>query len=1329
MARNKIDDFKVDYILRNKYKFSKEHEKLEMIKNGDYFKSSNFSKTKRGIFENLGFCIFNYFKSHYYLGHKAICQLGDIAEIELVYRPKEAVKFMIYKIRLLKSFGIFDISDANPSFNRMIFDLERLVIKINQKVDEEFNISVSEVMAKEFPADLLDFETYEQHQEEHRQLNKILKYLKQFLKVMIIQTLYEKFIMRKMEESEVNRFELIHKIEYNDTKKEISISTSNPSKLSPFSHFSWHTDFNIPVFKIRNRYGLNNERMPSNRLKFKCENLKEIPNSNNLNSFKNLLVSITTFNYDSTLREDTDYYFIDSILQIDQTEGEADLNPYLTHPDFKELRPANINWKNVALFDFQSGSIDSDIIFTKLIRKASQTNLYTYASRMKKRWKAFDPGNKVVDVYLTYKKVDNPPDSMHLDYEIGATMVIYNSLTVSFGWRELTGQFYITNSSFLDTKQINILNEFVSTIDFTYIEIKTLVQIFWTHYFCKEFCEQMQQYCLHTIKSDKLIFHFSVKKAKCVQIKRTKNDIWDIAQKSFNLSDNLTLKLKCNFYGNHLYVLLSPFDSMVSLPLFNPSSIIKADKTYNFITVEIPWDFLPQGDPRRPQFSPLPSKIEDVELKFIYGRLFDHEEAKLDESFNFINIENDLGLQPEETFATQTGDIHVIKKLVKELVVYYKRNDQIKSMQTLFSKVSNNIEISANNKRLVISNFNFDTSFSQMPPNESLNDFKPLKMFNDIFKPNKLEIRNECKTWIFNVTNERAIMLMNGLRERLNIKYFKNFLMDVDVSVVVDLVEHWIIITYERSTKYKGFIELARQVAKIFDILIGLDLMNKDRMMNYLKHYINGKTKEFLVFQIPLSKDCHLNPNLQAASFSVTYNEKNLIQQHKIDSQASTSLNVQISPNFSQSFLLWTLKKDISNIGSILTSLDNSIDTLVEFNEYILGRILYPSIIDGEDKYNVTFVTRTKDELTIYYRDFFALDILFPKEPKRKIFQFQIYDKAQSVFYSQTEDLAYNILPIPGFQRIIKRKIEEILHGKDFWNDSKYIDFRTSVNTDFHLALKIIFDYLACLYIIRKLQNNFQPLEMEDHINYEVFELNLNNEKSKFLNKLIIRIVFERMNQSKHVMIKGEPNTNEHSNINQLQDFLGADNKWSFLTFRLIPINEGGHEMNDKNSIRMKEVMRVYEEFFEKKVRHKFYCWKYVRGFIYIFTTPIFYSLKPYELLNIELRQAEGDDIVLIRKNDPKLQNLLDKRQLHSEILLQTLIDKKNDPNRPDVEFKIRLHDNKERDYYDVHIKTKNKFNEILIGDRESKFLIEDIFELMTMNLSDVKTHLEGNQN
>ena len=329
------------------------------------------------------------------------------------------------------------------------------------------------------------------------------------------------------------------------------------------------------------------------------------------------------------------------------------------------------------------------------------------------------------------------------------------------------------------------------------------------------------------------------------------------------------------------------------------------------------------------------------------------------------------------------------------------------------------MHITNDNKRLILQDVNFD----QSP------EFKVLHMFQNIFQCTKLEIRNECKTWIFNVTNEETIAIMQYLREWLNIHYFKNFLMEIDVSVVIDLDNRLIVITHERSTKYKAFIELARQVAKIFEILKFLDLQTNTKMLKYLKHYKNSKNKTFLVFQIPLSTDSHLNSNLSAVSFTVSFNEKNLQIPHKMDAQSSSSLNVQISPSFSQSFLLCTLRRDIANIGTILESLDNSADTLVEFNEYILGRILYPSIMDGEDKYNVTFVTRSRDEVTIYYRDYFALDIVFPSEPKSSVFHFLIHDKAQSCFYTDKDDMNSNIVPIPNFHEVLKIKI-----GKDYFH-------------------------------------------------------------------------------------------------------------------------------------------------------------------------------------------------------------------------------------------------------------------------------------------------------
>ena len=161
-------------------------------------------------------------------------------------------------------------------------------------------------------------------------------------------------------------------------------------------------------------------------------------------------------------------------------------------------------------------------------------------------------------------------------------------------------------------------------------------------------------------------------------------------------------------------------------------------------------------------------------------------------------------------------------------------------------------------------------------------------------------------------------------------------------------------------------------------------------------------------------------------------------------------------------------------------------------------------------------------------------------------------------------------------------------------------------------------------------------------------------------------------------------------------------------------------------------IKRVFEEFFEKKVRHKFYWWKYIRGFIYIFTTPIYNYLKPYELLNIEMRQAEGVPSKLIKSND-ELQQILDKSRLHMEVLLQTLTVKKNDLYKSDVEFIIRLHDKEAKDYVDVTITSKNKFSEIYIGnDKKVRFKylmkatlnpISDLFRLMSKSLEEVRKY------
>ena len=126
------------------------------------------------------------------------------------------------------------------------------------------------------------------------------------------------------------------------------------------------------------------------------------------------------------------------------------------------------------------------------------------------------------------------------------------------------------------------------------------------------------------------------------------------------------------------------------------------------------------------------------------------------------------------------------------------------------------------------------------PRFEINNDFKILQGFQSIFRCTKIEIRNEFKTWIFNITDEETIMIMQYLKDNLGLDHFKNFLMEIDVSVIINLEHKYIAITNERPTKYKVFIEIARQVAKIFEIIKFLEIQNVQKF-RYLNHYKTSK--------------------------------------------------------------------------------------------------------------------------------------------------------------------------------------------------------------------------------------------------------------------------------------------------------------------------------------------------------------------------------------------------------------------------------------------------------------------------------------------------------
>jgi hypothetical protein len=65
-------------------------------------------------------------------------------------------------------------------------------------------------------------------------------------------------------------------------------------------------------------------------------------------------------------------------------------------------------------------------------------------------------------------------------------------------------------------------------------------------------------------------------------------------------------------------------------------------------------------------------------MRFICGRITDQEDAELDETSSLISPEADLKLNPDEVLSLDEGQDPLINRIAKELVIYYKRNDQLK---------------------------------------------------------------------------------------------------------------------------------------------------------------------------------------------------------------------------------------------------------------------------------------------------------------------------------------------------------------------------------------------------------------------------------------------------------------------------------------------------------------------------------------------------------------------------------------------------------------------------------------------------------------------------
>lgn len=248
---------------------------------------------------------------------------------------------------------------------------------------------------------------------------------------------------------------------------------------------------------------------------------------------------------------------------------------------------------------------------------------------------------------------------------------------------------------------------------------------------------------------------------------------------------------------------------------------------------------------------------------------------------------------------------------------------------------------------------------------------------------------------------------------------------------------------------------------------------------------------------------------------------------------------------------------------------------------------------------------------------------------------------------------------------------------------------------------------------------------MERAPDWEAFELSSsgpsrfdNPNFGRFIESIKVYIEHGYPPDNSYVMIKSDEQNMEMSIAEDVKNYL-IDHRenWSYLKFELtLPSQEY------ENPTLQANLKNVFEEFFDKKVRHKFYWWKYIRGFIFIFTTPIFKFFKPYELLNIELRQSGGGHIEMIKQKEA-LQKLLDQKRLNLEVLLQSLVVKKNDLLNPDVELTIRLHDKEAKKHVDLILVSKNKFDQWYICNRrcQDNNPLYEIFKYMTMSIENIE--------
>lgn len=143
-----------------------------------------------------------------------------------------------------------------------------------------------------------------------------------------------------------------------------------------------------------------------------------------------------------------------------------------------------------------------------------------------------------------------------------------------------------------------------------------------------------------------------------------------------------------------------------------------------------------------------------------------------------------------------------------------------------------------------------------------------------------------------------------------------------------------------------------------------------------------------------------------------------------------------------------------------------------------------------------------------------------------------------------------SIKPIPNFS-VLKKKVEDLLHGKkNYRSENKYIEFECDNMDMFHVGFKLIFDYLGCLYILSKLQNDNLKISANDehiHTSAELYCL----EFDKYIKSISIGINLSNIYSGDKILVKSDkPSKYSFKPGNELKQCLSSM-KESHLEFKL----------------------------------------------------------------------------------------------------------------------------------------------------------------------------------